>query len=228
MMLVAAVFVFAFAFIGASNYRPIRNLLNVKKIEITIGPGVEIRPAMAHADGEDFEDIVRRYHPYAAINGTYYDDNNVPIGDILIDGRIVNRGCCRNAFAITKTGRMAFIHRSHGRLHWKGYRYGIAAGPRLVHNGKIVLDPVADGFTRKARGLKAWRSGIGETRSGKLLLITARESLTLHEFAQLMLDEGAVEAMNLDGGGACALYANGKMLCSPSKIMTNVLLVYKN
>ena len=58
-------------------------------------------------------------------------------------------------------------------------------------------------------------------------MITARESLTFAEFAKLMLDEGAVEAMNLDGGGASALYANGKVLCSPSKIMTNVLMVYK-
>lgn len=219
--------ILAFTLIGASRNRPLNHLLSVKKVEIRLTPDVRIRPAMARGDGEEFEDIVNRYHPYAAINGTYYDFDNKPIGDILMDGHLVNRGCCRNAIAVTRTGKVEFIHRKKGRLRWKGYRYGLAAGPRLVHKGRIALDPLADGFKQKCQNVRAWRSGIGITRSGKLLLITAQESLTLSEFAQLMLDEDAVEAMNLDGGGVCALYADGNTLCSPTKIMTNVLLVYK-
>lgn len=229
LVLVTAVLAFAIAFLCASNCRPIRNLLNVRVVEIETGPDVQIRPALAESrsEGEAFDNIIERLQPYAAINGTYYDHDMKPLGDLLIDGRLANRGCYRNALAVTSEGKIAFIHRSKGRLRWKGYIAGIAAGPRLVHKGRIALDPVADGFSPKSLNVRAWRSGVGQTATGKLLLVTARESLTLGEFARLMLDEGSVEAMNLDGGGACALYSQGKVLSTPSLPMTNVLLVYK-
>lgn len=198
----------------------------VKVVEIPVGSGMEIRPVLARG-GEHFSKIIDRLQPYAAINGTFYDERLHPLGDVFINGKLVNRGAYRHAIAITGKGSVSFIERRNGRFNWSGYRSGLAAGPRLVHDGKIVLDPVADGFTLRSRSVRAWRSGVGITKAGKLLLVTAKKSLTLDQFAETMLDLGSVEAMNLDGGAACGLYYHGRTLANPTIPMTSVLVVYK-
>lgn len=203
---------------------------NLKVVEIQLGRGIEIRPAMTNAkspDQETFQDMVSRLKPYAAINGTYYDENIKPLGDIVIGGKVVNQGHYPNAIAITKSGKVEFIRGEKGRFNWSGYEAGLAAGPRLVHRGKVSLDPVADGFSRRSLTITAYRCGVGITKNNKLLLVTMREQVTLAEFAKTMLDLGAVEAMNLDGGGACGLYRDGKYLAIPPLPMSNILAVYR-
>lgn len=219
LLLIAAVF------ISAGRSHPNR-VLNVEYIEIDLR-GKEIRPVVFRS-GALFSSVIEQYHPYAAINGTYYDGEFRPLGDILVGGKLENHGHYRNAVAHTNDGKLIFLHKEKGRLNWNNCQSGIAAGPRLIHNGKIALDPVSDGFSRRSLTIEALRSGVGRTRSGKLLLVTSKEQMTLAAFAQSMLDLGAVEAMNLDGGGASGLYFNGKTLMSPTLPMTNMLLVLKN
>lgn len=203
----------------------------IKVVSIKLSRGTEVRPAMAGCDGsrsEEFSHMVARLHPYAAVNGTYYDERMKPIGDILIDGKLVNRGRQRNAIAVTKSGNVVFIRRGRRGFDWSGFRAGLAAGPRLVHDGRIALDPLADGFSRDSLTIRAWRSGVGLAGNGRLLLVTAKKPLTLSQFARVMLDLGAVEALNLDGGGACGLCHLGKTLALPTVPMTNLLVIYKS
>ncbi len=200
---------------------------NVHVVKIKLGSDVEVRPAVASGVCESFKDMMRRLKPYAAINGTFYDTDYRPLGDVVIGGKLVNRGHYRNAVAYKKTGEVHFLHVSKGRIPWHGYRAGLAAGPRLVHDGKIALDPVADGFGRRSLTLSSYRSGVGRTKDGYLLLVTTKQPMTLQEFAKVMYGLGSVEAMNLDGGGACGLYHKGKVVVSPYLQMTNVLLIYK-
>jgi exopolysaccharide biosynthesis protein len=210
--------------LGAGICIPNRNLNVVK---IPLGSKTELRPIMAHKGGETFFQVIERTKPYAAINGTFYDENARPLGDVIIGGKIVNRGHYRNGIAFKSNGTVTFLHVSRGRLSWRGYRAGLAAGPRLVHGGKVTLDPVADGFSKRSITLSAYRSGVGKTKDGQLLLVTSKTQMTLGEFAKGMLSLGAVEALNLDGGGACGLYCDGKYLARPYLQMTNVLAVYR-
>jgi len=229
-VLLIALPIFAIFFLFAGGSRSVRHLQNVSVVEIDLGPDVEIRPIVVKgsADGESFSQIIERLHPYAAINGTYFDSKMRPLGDIVINGKLVNRGCYRNAMGVTSRGKVAFLHKSSGRLDWSGFKAGIAAGPRLVHGGRIALNPVADGFSRRSLEIQAWRSGVGLTKTGKLILVTAKESITLARFAQIMLDLGAVDALNLDGGGACGLYQDGRMLAMPALRLSNILAVFKH
>lgn len=203
---------------------------HVKVVAIKLGPKTIIRPALAEnkpGGSEEFSSMVARLHPYAAINGTYYDKKMMPLGDVVIDGKVVSHGCQHHAIAITKDGRVDFIHRVNRSFNWSGYKYGLACGPRLIHNGKIALDPVADGFNPVSLRKCAWRSGVGKTADGKLLLVTANKSIKLSEFADIMLSLGAVEAMNLDGGGASGLYHEGSTITTPTLPMSNLLMVYE-
>ena len=78
---------------------------------------------------------------------------------------------------------------------------------------------------------------MGVTAAGELLLATvngrqARISIgmTLEELAELMLELGAVEAMNLDGGGSSTMVVRGIVLNAPSdgrpRPVSNAVLVW--
>lgn len=203
---------------------------NIKVVEIPPGRSFRLRPVLAQGEPggtETFTQMVNRLKPYAAINGTYYDVDYKPMGDIVINGKRVNKGGQTNAIAVSKSGRIDFIRKSNRRFGWSGYESGLAAGPRLIHKGKIVLDPVADGFSKRSLKIQAWRSGVGTRKDGTLLLVSVTQSISLDQFAQIMLELRSVEAMNLDGGGACGLYKEGKTLVLPTLPMTNMLVVYK-
>jgi exopolysaccharide biosynthesis protein len=188
----------------------------------------ELHPVIAqNKNGENFRDMVERLRPDAAINGTFYNENCRPLGDIVVNGKLVNKGHYPNAFAVTNSGKAVIIRGTRNNINWKGYKVGIAAGPRLVVNGKVHLNPNADGFRMASLKIRARRSGIGITKDGKLLLVSTKKPFTLKEFAEIMVRLGAVDALNLDGGGACGLYVDGKFLISPLLPMSNILVVYK-
>lgn len=191
---------------------------------------IELRPVVLDLKatcGLEFSQIVEKYHPCAAINGTFFNNDFRPLGDVLVDGKLVNRGAYPNAVAVTTKGKIEFVRRQGSRFDWRGYRCALAAGPRLVHEGQVGIDAEADGFHTVDADAKAWRSGIGLTDKGKLLLVVCRTPVSMWRFAELMRDHGAVEAMNLDGGAACGLYHNGKTLIPARLRMTNLLLVYR-
>ncbi len=87
---------------------------------------------------------------------------------------------------------------------WETVRQAIGGGVRLVKDG------AAEEFEETG---KAPRTALGITAGGKTLLYTAdgRNSshsmgLSLAQLAQRMLDLGAVDAINLDGGGSTQLH----------------------
>ena len=230
MALIASVFLLCTLLFTSGTRHALYDFLYVKVVEIPLNGDYEIRPDIAqgpYGHSETFIHMMNRLQPYAAINGTFYDHRPKPLGDIVISGKVVNHGHLKSAIALTAGGKATIVHHDEGGFDWTGFKSGLAAGPRLVQDGKLCLDPNADGFHKASLSLRGWRSGIGITRENKLLLVTVKRPLTLKEFARTMIDLGAVDAINLDGGGACGLYHDGSFLVVPSLPMTNVLSVYR-
>lgn len=99
----------------------------------------------------------------------------------------------------------------------------LGAGPTLMSNGKVAVLAKAQRFRADVANGRAPRSALGLTADGKLLLATIdgrdpKDSvgMTLVELAKLMKEMGAVQAMNLDGGGSSALWLKGRTINSPS------------
>jgi hypothetical protein len=108
----------------------------------------------------------------------------------------------------------------------------IASGaPLLIQNGRISIDADREGVLDPADPSfgYAWakepqpRTAAGIDRHGRLLLVTidgrqpgVSAGVTLSQEASLMLSLGAVEAMNLDGGGSTAMAINGTLFNHPS------------
>jgi hypothetical protein len=65
---------------------------------------------------------------------------------------------------------------------------------------------------------------VGITADGQILLVVVdgrqpgySTGMTMQEFARLFLDLGAVDAMNLDGGGSSTMVVNGEVVNRPSE-----------
>ncbi|MGI6567541.1 MAG: phosphodiester glycosidase family protein [Firmicutes bacterium] len=129
--------------------------------------------------------------------------------------------------------------------HWQlspdwlreGVVHAVGGGPRLLRNGEIAVTGQEERFQADITQGRAPRTALGVTAAGELLLATvngrqARISIgmTLEELAELMLELGAVEAMNLDGGGSSTMVVRGIVLNAPSdgrpRPVSNAVLVW--
>lgn len=213
--------------------RPVRliNQYNVNYVIVDLNKGkYRVSPIVATNPDhcEDFTSMVNRTKPYAAICGTYYDPDYKPLGDILINGKLVNRGCQRQAIGFTADGKIKFLERKgKSRINWSGCLSGIACGPRLVRGRCKDINVKRDGFGSKATTNEAFRCAVGAKKDGKLILCVIKNSVTLNTAAEIMIELGAVDAINLDGGSMCALYENGKYHARPVHAVSNILAVYK-
>lgn len=90
-------------------------------------------------------------------------------------------------------------------------REALGAGPVLVRDGRIEMGTEAEVFFGTSIPDRHPRSAVGLEAGGAVWLVVvdgrqaASRGVTLDELAALMLDLGAHDALNLDGGGSSAL-----------------------
>lgn len=116
--------------------------------------------------------------------------------------------------AVTFGERSATLHVTTG-----GAVEVVGGSPTLVRGGRRDFPDNADDFTRNRHP----RTMIGWTASGELLLATVdgrqpghSEGMSLAEASELLIGLGAVEAMNLDGGGSTTFVVNSRVVNRPS------------
>lgn len=111
-----------------------------------------------------------------------------------------------------------------GASDWNRVIEAVGAGPRLVTQGVVTVDPVQEGFQDpKILTQRGLRSAIGIRRDGVLMLVSVPGS-TIRELAEILRALGAHDAMNLDGGASSGLYANGTLLVQPDRELSNALV----
>ena len=99
----------------------------------------------------------------------------------------------------------------------------IGAGPRLVKDGAVYVNVDEEQFPSDIRVGRAPRSAVGVTQYGDYIFAvvdgrqTHSKGCTLQEWAAILLNDfGAVNAINLDGGGSTELVIKGDIVNSPS------------
>jgi exopolysaccharide biosynthesis protein len=106
---------------------------------------------------------------------------------------------------------------------WK-LDWAVGGGPVLVKDAAIFISNNEEKkFAGKAIADHHPRTAMGYTKDGYIILLAVQGRMkniavgtTLTETAQIFLDLGAVEAINLDGGGSSCLLVNGKETIKPS------------
>ncbi|HXL03226.1 MAG TPA: phosphodiester glycosidase family protein [Bacillota bacterium] len=167
----------------------------------------------------------------AGVNGVFYASDGTPLGLIIVDGRLRSLPVMgRTAMGITKDRRILIDNVSTdagGNLvpNWleEGVVYAVGGGPRLVKDGKVYVTAAQEQFKPDVAGGRAPRTGVGVTYDGNLLLVavTGRQAyhsigVTLEELANIMLELGAKDAMNLDGGGSSTMVVRDFVMNTPS------------
>ena len=98
----------------------------------------------------------------------------------------------------------------------------LGGGPALVSNGEVDVATDEEVFFGTAIPYTHPRTAAGITADGTLLLLLVdgrqKESrgVRLEELAGILVDLGAVEALNLDGGGSSSLVVHGELLNNPA------------
>lgn len=99
----------------------------------------------------------------------------------------------------------------------------IGGGPRLVRDGVLHLTGEEERFQNDITKGRAPRTALGITEDGRLLLVTVNGrqpnisvGMSLAELGNLLMELGAVQAMNLDGGGSTTMVIRNLVLNLPS------------
>nr|WSY48802.1 phosphodiester glycosidase family protein [Streptomyces sp. NBC_00886] len=117
------------------------------------------------------------------------------------------------------------------RVQLNGHDSITSGAPTLVKDALINIDADAEGvvdaqyphFGYAWANVRQPRTMVGVDRHGRLILATVdgrlkggSEGFTLYEAAAFMKSLGAVQAMNLDGGGSTAMTVAGALVNQPS------------
>jgi exopolysaccharide biosynthesis protein len=106
---------------------------------------------------------------------------------------------------------------------WRRADSILGGGPQLIRNGRVEITNTQEKIVAAFVNDGHPRTAIARLSSGKILLITidgrrAGESIgmSLTTLANLLLELGAVEAMNLDGGGSTTMVIHNQVVNHPS------------
>lgn len=94
---------------------------------------------------------------------------------------------------------------------------------RLIKNRQIDLTWQHEKASKSFAESRHPRTAVAKLKDGRFLMVTVdgrqpgvSVGMTLHELAEYLLSLGAVDAMNLDGGGSTTMVLDGKVVNKPS------------
>jgi hypothetical protein len=170
----------------------------------------------------------------AVVGGFFLRDPYRPLGELWLDGRPVDHEpvaplyAARRGSVVIDDGGVRLVER--GAAPSKPTGDLVQAGPLLVAGGAIVFDAGADreGFSA---GAGQFDSDITDGRYPRAALGLSSDSLvavacdgrrsnvdgglSMLELAEVMVELGAEDAINLDGGGSTTLVHRGHLLNRP-------------
>ncbi|ODA40611.1 phosphodiester glycosidase family protein [Desulfosporosinus sp. BG] len=174
--------------------------------------------------GEKAEDIAKENGASAVINGGVFDDpkgngnGGQPLGILISGGHILYKDPIHtfDIIGLNKDNVLVLGHYTLDQIKQMGIRDAVTFSPFLVVDGKPAITHGDGGW-----GI-APRTAIGQTRDGSILMlvIDGRQigslGATLKDVQDVMLEYGAYNVANLDGGASSVLYYNGKIVNHPS------------
>lgn len=177
--------------------------------------------------GETTSRIVKNFGGIAGINAGGFLDRGwtgtggTPLGFIIHNGEVIidqyeGKDVKQETVAFTREGMLIVGRHTMKQLKEYGVKEGVSFGPPLIVNGKPTIKKGDGGW-----GI-APRTAIGQRKNGEVLLLVidgrSLESLgaTLRDVQDILLEYGAVNAANLDGGSSTTMYYNGKVINKPS------------
>ncbi|MBT4818087.1 MAG: phosphodiester glycosidase family protein [Lentisphaerae bacterium] len=220
--------------------RPVRLMIHAIEIDLA-KPGIEFlvtpgdRTRGMEARAMTTSEFLSRHHLQIAVNGSYFSpfrarlpwDYYPHTGDpVDIHGLAISNGDVASPDN-TRHPKLCFVG-SRAQIVEStlptGTTQALAAGPLLLRAGRVLP---------KAGGKRHPRTAVGISGDGQrlwLVVVDGRQGryskgVTMRELAEIMLRQGAVSALNLDGGGSTTLVvarSNGTPRVLNSPIHTGI------
>ncbi len=116
------------------------------------------------------------------------------------------------------------------KKEWQQFDYVVGGIPALIKDGKVLKDYRRESMLHSFSDKRHARTAVCLKRDGKWLWLVAShtkaqdrskvkkiiEGLTLSELTTLLLKQGCVDAINLDGGGSSTLVINDQVINQPA------------
>jgi len=106
---------------------------------------------------------------------------------------------------------------------WRRASFIVGGGPQLIKHGVPAITTQQEAIAARFESDRHPRTAIARMKDGRMLLATVdgrqpgvSVGMSLPELASLLLEFGAEEAINLDGGGSTTMVINGKLFNAPS------------
>ena len=165
-------------------------------------------------------EIVERYNGVAGINGGGFSDaggvgnGGRPSGLVVAGGKVLNKGGSGEHDVVAGFNRdnVLVVGRMTSKdAEAKGIRDALAFGPALIVNGEAAK------VTGSSSGLNP-RTAIGQRADGAVLMMVidgrTASSLgaTYADMISVLMEYGAINALNLDGGSSSLMVYKGEYL----------------
>ena len=187
-----------------------------------------ITPSLG-SKGATTSEIARDNGAIAAVNAGGFDDpsgtgtGKTPYGVIIHNGVPVwggNTEDVEDLIGLDGNGVLVSGSYTIDEMEQMNIRDGISFGPTLIKNGeKMVTAAENDNWSI------APRTAIGQKQDGTILLLvidgrqTNSLGATLLDVQNILYDEGAWTAANLDGGSSTTMYYQGKVINHPCDLL---------
>jgi exopolysaccharide biosynthesis protein len=178
--------------------------------------------------GQTTSEIAKQYGAVAAVNGGGFNDlggtgnGSNPFGIVISNGVILNKvdfTAPVPLVGLNKQGVLFSGKYTSKQISAMQINEGISFYPTLILNGKKQITSGDGGW-----GI-APRTAIGQKADGHILLlvIDGRQppllGATMVDVQNILFDNGAVTAANLDGGSSTTMYFQGKVINSPCDLL---------
>ena len=188
--------------------------VNLENPKVRVLP---VLPLNVFRRGAQFDALVNGSSAVAVLNaGHFHPRTFSPVGDLIYNGRYLNRGRLRTGLAITRANEVQLWLRPYAP-NPRGLETLIGTGPLLIHGGKINPVPKAEGYTDPAIWGLAARTAVGIISKKKLVFVSTRQRLSLRQLARVMKALGARDAIALDGGSSVGFAWRGTVLIHPKR-----------
>ena len=174
--------------------------------------------------GYTVEEMVQLFGAVAGINGGGFEDFNgqgdgsTPDTLVLFDYQAWGSGTRNSFVGIDSNGILHVDCQNTSSIKNANIRWGCCYDQILVSNGEIVVDE------NKSSGLNP-RTAIGQRSDGAILMlvIDGRHVVSLgatyYDEAEIMVQYGAVNAGNMDGGSSSLMYYNGEYVNNKAAVI---------
>ena len=190
---------------------------------VTIGVSGPYGPSYS---GKTVEDMAKSYNAVLATNGGGFEDTGgmgnggTPIGIVISEGKIVYGSASKTyeLIGFDNDNKLVVGNMTGAEALNRGVRDALSFGPILIVNGKAAKINGTGG------GLNP-RTAIGQREDGAVLLlvIDGRQANSLgasyEDVMNVLLEYGAINGANLDGGSSSLLYYEGKYINNSSSLV---------